>query len=110
MSERDIWDGRPVSFRNLTIEEGEPIIDIMAAGDARAGRYGLLVATMQWSDTKERVFASVAEVRGQPLRHWLALQRLAAKAAFENGLQDVDPDAPLPPANGLDAGAPHPSH
>jgi hypothetical protein len=106
MSERDIWDGRPVTFRRLTIEEGEPIIDIMASGDGRAAGYALLAATLQWADTKELIFPGVDYIRSLPLRDWLTLQRFAAKARFENGLQDADPDEPPPPANGHDA---HPS-
>jgi hypothetical protein len=105
MSARDVWENRPVSFRTLTIREGEPMIDTIAAGEARAGRYALLVATMQWADTNELVFASLDDIYAQPLRHWLVLQRLAAKAAYANGLQDADPDAPLVSGNGHDAGA-----
>jgi hypothetical protein len=110
MSGRDIWDGRPVNFASLSIREGEPIIDTIAAGQARAGRYALLVATMRWADTEEPVFTSVDEIYAQPLRFWLVLQRLAAKAAYANGLQDADPDAPLPGAsNGHDGSAASPS-
>jgi hypothetical protein len=108
MSTRDVWESRPVSFRTLTVREGEPFIDIIAAGEARAGRYGLLAATMEWADTSELVFGSVDEIYAQPLRHWLLLQRLSAKAAYANGLQDGDPDAPLT-GNGLDPGAARPS-
>ena len=107
MSARDVWEGRPVSFRKLTVREGEPFIDIIAAGDARAGRYGLLVASMEWTDTKELVFGSLEDIYTQPLNHWLVLQRLSGKAAYENGLQDVDPDdvPPRSAGNGHDASA-----
>ena len=107
MSARDVWEGRPVSFATLSVREGEPIIDTIAAGQPRAGRYALLVATMRWADTNDPVFASVDEIYAQPLRLWLVLQRLAAKAAYENGLQDADPDDVPPPSagNGHDTSA-----
>jgi hypothetical protein len=109
MSTRDVWESRPVGFRKLTVREGEPFIDIIAAGRPREGRYGLLAATMEWADTNELVFSSVDDIYALPLNHWLVLQRLSAKAAFANGLQDDDPDAPITRGNGLDAGAERPS-
>jgi hypothetical protein len=96
-----------VSFASLSIREGEPIIDAFAHGDGKAARYILVVATMRWADTDEPVFATVDELYAQPLRTWLVLQRLAAKAAYVNGLQDTDPDEPPPAAtaNGHDTQA-----
>jgi hypothetical protein len=94
MSERDTWDGRPVTFANLSILEGDPIMDAFGRGDGKAARYALLVASVRWADTGDAVFTSVEQIHAQPLRAWVALMRLAAKAMFANGLTDDDPDAP----------------
>jgi hypothetical protein len=102
VTERDVWDGRPVTFASLSILEGEPIIEAFGRGDGKRARYALLVASMRWADSGEPVFSSVDEIYAQPLRAWLTLVRLGNKAGFVNGLQDDDPDALPPPGNGHD--------
>ncbi len=111
MTARDVWDGRPVTFGALSILEGDPIMDAFARGDGKAARYALLVAALRWADTGDAVFTSVDQIHAQPLRCWLVLMRLAAKAMFANGLTDDDPDAPpVAHANGHDEAATGPSH
>jgi hypothetical protein len=106
MSERDVWDGRPVTFAALSILEGEPAIEAFGRGDGKTGRYTLLALSLRWADTEERVFVDADHVRAQPLRNWVTLIRLADKAMFVNGLRNDDPDAPAPTvANGHDTQA-----
>jgi hypothetical protein len=103
MSERDIWDGLPVTFVEFTIREGKAV-NAAFAESAEQGSYMLLVLSMQWAETSTPVFASVDEIEALPFRLRPALVRLSNKAATTNGMGVGDDDALVrKPANGHDA-------
>lgn len=110
MSARDIWEDKPVTFAELTLDEGDEIIMAFAEqGRLKASRL-LLAKTLRWADTGELVFSSPAALGAMPLRLATRVGRLTAKALFVNGLRDDDPeDETTPASNGHDTGAPGPS-
>ena len=104
MSERDVWDGRPVTFAEFTIREGKAVNEAFAQG-GEAGSYMLLVLSLRWADTGEPVFADVDVIEALPFRLRNTLVRLSAKAATANGMGiSADDDALVRNANGHDAG------
>lgn len=104
MSERDIWDGRPVTFAEFSIREGKAVNAAFADGGEQ-GSYALLVLSMRWADTDQPVFAGIEEIEALPFRLRGALVRLSAKAARINGMGvDADDDALVHKSNGHDAG------
>jgi hypothetical protein len=104
MSERDIWDGRPVTFAEFSIREGKPVNAAFELG-GEAGSYMLLVLSMRWADTDQPVFASIDEIEALPFRLRGALVRFSAKAARVNGMGvDADDDALVRATNGHDVG------
>ena len=105
MSERDVWDGRPVTFAEFSIREGKTVNEAFAEGGER-GSYALLVLSMRWADSDQPVFASIEEIEALPFRLRGTLVRLSAKAATVNGMgisADGD-DALVRNANGHDTG------
>jgi hypothetical protein len=111
MRDRDIWNGRPVTFAEFSIRDGAPVTEaFLRSGEE--GSFMLLVAALRYADTGQAVFASVDEVYDQPFRLRERLSYFAGKCAFANGLRDVDPDAEVAEGaqeNGS-AEAPGPSH
>jgi hypothetical protein len=109
MIDRARWDDRPVVFVDLTQLEGDDVIDAYQES-ARKGSRMLLVLGLRYADTKEPVFASVAEIEALPMRHTDRLLYLAARCALHNGMRVADPDAPADEgkANGHAAASPSP--
>ena len=102
---RDVWEGKPVTFVEFTIKEGRAAREAFAR-DSEDGAIMLVVLSMRWADTGERVFATFDEAEAQPFRLRATLMRLSTKAAFVNGLRGDDPEAPpTAGSNGHDAQA-----
>jgi hypothetical protein len=93
MIDRARWDDRAVTFVDMTQLEGDAVLDAYAES-ARTGTRMLLVYGLRYTDTGERVFASVAEIEALPFRHLDRLTYLAARCARQNGMRAADPDAP----------------
>lgn len=103
MSERDAWEGRPVTFAEFSIREGKAVNQAFAEGGEQ-GSYMLLVLSMRWADTDTPVFASVDEIEALPFRLRPVLVRLSNKAARTNGMGVDDDDALVRKTNGVDTG------
>src|SRR5262245_35515328 len=103
---RQNWNGRPVSFRRLTVGDTEPVVDLFAEGDGRMGGYLCLALALEYDDTKELVFANVADVRSQPASLQQRIWWLRMRALDINGFGTDEP----PKTNGHGEGVAAPLH
>jgi hypothetical protein len=108
---RDVWEGRPVTFAKITLEEGDAVFDTLLVNKFKGSRL-LMALSMRYIDTNELVFSSPDEAHRLPLETFSTVARLAGKASYVNGLREDNPDAPPSVAgNGHDLEVPAgPSH
>jgi hypothetical protein len=92
---RDIWDGKPVTFVEFSIRDGDWVGQGFDVSNTE-GSYRLLSLAMRWAETGTRVFPDAEDIWALPYRHRVAISRLAAKAAYANGMLADDPDAIQP--------------
>lgn len=86
------WNDRDVKFREISIGEGEAVLDAYSKGDTRHGLYLLILESARYADDGAPVFASLDEITAQPFRLQQRLIVMGQRASEANRIEDVELD------------------